>query len=59
MPEHPQDRHELAAQVQAIAREIEALSVTEVLSEADRRRVAEMKILHLELTARLQAIDRG
>jgi hypothetical protein len=59
MIEQSTDRHELAAQVQSLAREIEALSTQPALSQADRRRIAEMKILHLEMTARLQAVDRG
>jgi hypothetical protein len=51
------DRHALLAHTESLAREIEALSASPMTPE-ERQRVAELKILHQELSARLQAIDR-
>jgi hypothetical protein len=52
------DRHALFARTEALAREIEVLSITTEMTPETRQRVAELKILHQELSARLQAIGR-
>jgi hypothetical protein len=52
------DRHALLARTEALAREIEGLSSSTQMTPEIRQRVAELKILHQELSARLQAVDR-
>jgi hypothetical protein len=52
------DRHALLARTHAIAKEIEVLSNSTDMTAEVRQRIAELKILHQELSARLQAIDR-
>lgn len=53
------DRHTLLARTESLAREIEVLSASPNVTAELRQRIAEMKILHQELSARLQALDRG
>jgi hypothetical protein len=52
------DRHALLARTEALGREIEELSNSADMTPGLRHRIAEMKILHQEMTARLQALDR-
>jgi hypothetical protein len=59
MPDNLSDRHALLARTEALAREIEELSSSDDMTPDMRRRVAELKILHQELSARLQAMDRS
>lgn len=59
MPDDLSDRHVLLARTEALAREIEELSSRGDLQPDMRRHVAELKIQHQELSARLQAAERS